>query len=97
MTSETTGYAGGYDFRRSSFLRCIKAEASALPIKFSVLSKRHRRPGDQNDRKNRAHKCRGPYDCQQLSAEFLLRRLADQRSASHADSRSHKRNAQHFP
>ena len=32
-----------------------------------------------------------------LFVELLLRCLANQRSASHADSRSNKRNAQRFP
>ena len=50
-----------------------------------------------DDRPNRAHKCRSPYDRQQLFAEFLLCCLANQSSASHADSRSNKRNAQRFP
>ena len=47
----------------------------------SVLSKRHRCPGDQNDRQNRARKCRSPYDSQHLFAEFLLCCLADQHDA----------------
>ena len=62
-----------------------------------ILLKRHRRPGDQNDRQNCAHKCRCPYDRQHLFVELLLRCLANQRGASHADSRSQKCNAQRFP
>ena len=62
-----------------------------------VLSQRHRCPGDQNDRQNCASKRRSSDDCHCLFAEFPLRRHADQRGASHADSRSNKSDAQRFP
>ena len=76
---------------------CLVGGQGAGKSTFFRLSKRHRRPGNQNDRQNRAHKCRSPYDGQHLFAELLLRCFADQRGASHADSRSQKCNAQRFP